>query len=52
MGDSLVVPDLWNAITVYDTHIQSLKAFKTEYENVVSQKKELETAQRESIHCY
>ena len=49
MGDSLVVPDLWNTIMVYDAYIQSLKAFKYDYDNVLSQKKELEKAQRESI---
>jgi hypothetical protein len=52
MSDSLPVPDLWTTIVVYDTHIQSLKAFKLDYENMLSQKKDFETAQRESIQYY
>jgi len=52
IGDSLVVPDLWGTIRVYDAHIQSLKAFKSDYENLLSQKKDLEEAQSKYNQYY
>lgn len=52
MGDSFVVPDLWNTIKVYDAHIQSIKNFKSEYDNLLSQKQEVEDAKGESLQQY
>lgn len=49
MGDSFVVPDLWNTIKVYDAHIQSLKGFKSEYDGLVFQKQDLENEKGESL---
>ncbi len=52
MGDSFVVPDLWNAINVYDAHIQSIKDFKSNYDNLVSQKQVVEDTKSEPLLIY
>jgi hypothetical protein len=57
MGESLAIPDLWDTISVHDAHIQSLKALKSDYDALVSQKQEDDKARGESLarlyatHC-
>jgi hypothetical protein len=52
MGESIAVPDLWETIKVYDAHIQSIKDFKSEYDNLLAQKQEIENAKGESLEHY
>lgn len=45
MGDSVAAPpDLWAAVNVYDTYIQSIKRFKSDYDALLSKKEEVEKA--------
>ena len=48
MGESPAMPDLWDTIKVYETHIQSIKAFKSDYDKLVSHKQEIDEANGES----
>ena len=49
MGDSFVVPDLWDTIKVYEAHIQTIKGFKSDYDNLLSNKQEVEKAKGKSL---